>query len=111
MLSVGELTKDCQEKLDYAKELTARLAMPEAVTMHARKASESGIQALLASLGVASLDKAKDLVEESRKHYELAQRYDGTAGALYGNLSIACGVQALIIYFEYQDLEQKKRTG
>lgn len=83
---------------------------PYYVSMEARLSSRLGIQALLESLKVAEcgFEPARYFCEQSQINSNKAITVPGheKKSAMYSDLAIAYGVQALALYLEHQ-----KRTG
>jgi hypothetical protein len=80
----------------------------DSIALAARLSSGQGVQALLVSLKVfeSDLEEVRHLARQSEINYNKALTAAKSSTAMYSNLSIAYGIQALIWYLECQ-----KRTG
>ncbi|MCX6758532.1 MAG: hypothetical protein NTX14_02390 [Candidatus Nealsonbacteria bacterium] len=94
--------------LEVAQEMAAEKKFSDSLALTARESGSQGIQALLMIFKVfeCSFEEARYLAEQSEIYYNKAKTGGEKQSAMYGNLAIAYGVQALIMYFERQ-----KRTG
>lgn len=98
--------KTSKQELIWAREQEDRKHHPDAVALMARESGAHGIQALLMQLKVAEVEE--ELAELSEKYYRMARNKGGSVGAMWGDMSIAYGIQALLAYFERKEIERKK---
>ena len=100
-------SKIAPQHLEWALQGLKERKTAEYVAKNAREAAAYGMQVLLSDRKISELEQAKPYVDLSVDYFEKAKVCDGSVGAMWADLSIAYGVQALLIYEEYQRIFQK----